>query len=78
VVDSLLKLGLNVLWYEKTTCQDYINHVLIKLNLLWINTFACLKMNQYLTGLTVSYSRKNPIAQKLIAMLSFIMLCVSV
>jgi hypothetical protein len=27
-----------------------------------INTFACLKINQYSTGLFVSYSVKNPIA----------------
>jgi hypothetical protein len=30
---------------------------------LCINTFACLKINQYSTGLFVSYSQKNPIVQ---------------
>ncbi len=30
---------------------------------LCLNTFACLKINQYSTGLFVSYSGKNPIAQ---------------
>ncbi len=29
-----------------------------------INTPACLIINQYSTGLFVSYSQKNPIAQK--------------
>jgi hypothetical protein len=36
---------------------------LIKLILLCINTFACLKVNQYSTRLFISYSVKNPIAQ---------------
>jgi len=31
-----------------------------------INTFACLKINQYSTGLFVSYSRKNPIVRKIV------------
>ncbi len=37
--------------------------LLIKPILLWINTFVCLKINQYSTGLFVSYSVKNPIAR---------------
>ncbi len=39
------------------------NQDLINLIELCINTFACLKINQYSTGLFVSYSWINPIAQ---------------
>jgi hypothetical protein len=31
---------------------------------LYINTIPCLKINQYSTGLFVSYSAKSPIARK--------------
>jgi len=40
-----------------------ISFVLIKPIPLSINTFACLKINQDSTGLFVSYSEENPIAQ---------------
>jgi len=39
------------------------NQVLIKSFVLCISTFACLKINQYSTGLFVSYSRINPIVR---------------
>jgi hypothetical protein len=42
------------------------NQHLINLTLVCINTFACPKINQYSTGLFVSYSRKNSNAQKYI------------
>ncbi len=45
--------------------QHLFNQDLIKPFSLCINTFVCLKINQYSTGLFVSYSRKNPIAQTL-------------
>ncbi len=38
----------------------YFKHLLIKLLDVCINTFVNLKINQYSTGLFVSYSRKKP------------------
>ncbi len=63
--------SLSTLSTRKTSNKNFLalfkplfNHNLFKPTILCRNTFAHLKINQYSTGLFVSYSRKNPNAQK--------------
>jgi hypothetical protein len=56
--------GFTLIKYSLLLIPFVLIDLLIKTIILCINTFACLKINQYSSGLFVSYLRKNPIAQK--------------
>ncbi len=63
---TLKKMPANLPWPFVKTLALFNSIYLIKPLLLCINTFTCLKINKYSTGLFVSYSLKNPIAWKFI------------
>ncbi len=55
-------LGLSLIKNPLPFKSNSFNYLLIKPFDLCINIFACLKINQYSTGLSVGCSSKNPIA----------------
>ncbi len=63
---TLNKMPANLPWPFVKTLPLFNSICLIKPLLLCINTFTCLKINQYSSGLFVSYSLKNPIVRKFV------------